>query len=209
MTIQSYLLFVAASFVLVIVPGPDMLYMLSRCVAQGRKAGIMAALGFNVGGYVHLTAAVLGLSAVLATSSVAFMVVKWLGAGYLLYLGITTLISKDRATIIFSENGSDRTLKTIFWQAFLSDVLNPKVAMFFVALLPQFVNAKSAHPTLQIVLLGVTTCVIALPVNLLIVWASAKITATLRQNETVSRWLHRLMGAVFVALGIRLAAETD
>lgn len=91
MTIHSYLLFAGASVVLAIVPGPDTIYMLGRCVAQGRKAGLLAAIGFNLGGYAHLTAAILGLSALLATSAAAFTVVKWLGAGYLVYLGINTL----------------------------------------------------------------------------------------------------------------------
>src|SRR5882724_10059354 len=95
MTLHSYLLFVGAAIVLVIVPGPDMAYMLARCIAQGRRAGVLAAVGFHLGGYVHLTAAVLGLSAILATSSVAFSVVKWVGAAYLVYLGIGVLRSKQ------------------------------------------------------------------------------------------------------------------
>ena len=94
MTLHNYLLFVGACIVLVIAPGPDMVYMLSRCIAQGKKAGLMAALGFNLGGYAHLTAAVLGLSAVLVTSSLAFTAIKWLGAGYLIYLGVVALLSK-------------------------------------------------------------------------------------------------------------------
>lgn len=91
MTLHSYILFAGASVVLAIVPGPDMIYMLGRCVAQGRKAGLMAAIGFNLGGYAHLTAAIFGLSAVIATSVAAFTAVKWLGAGYLIYLGISAL----------------------------------------------------------------------------------------------------------------------
>ncbi len=130
MTLHSYLLFVTASIVLVLVPGPDMIYMLGRCIAQGRKAGLMAAMGFNLGGYSHLTAAALGLSAVLATSAVAFTAVKWLGAGYLIYLGISTLRSKT-GLIELDTTRSSRSAKTILWQAFLSNVLNPKVAMFF------------------------------------------------------------------------------
>jgi threonine/homoserine/homoserine lactone efflux protein len=96
MTLHGYLLFIVASLVLAIVPGPDMMYMLSRCIAQGRRAGVMAAIGFNLGAYVHLTAAVLGLSAILATSSVAFTAVRWLGAAYLLYLGVRTIFIPQR-----------------------------------------------------------------------------------------------------------------
>jgi len=209
MTLHSYLLFVGASIVLVLVPGPDMIYMLSRCIAQGRKAGLMAAIGFNLGGYAHLIAAVLGLSAVIATSVTAFTVVKWLGAGYLIYLGISTLRSKTGPINLDTRSVAGPSATTILWQAFLSDVLNPKVAMFFLALLPQFVNATAPHPTLRILLLGVTVNVIALVGNVILVLLSALVTASLRRNTTISAWLQRALGATFVALGLRLAVEKN
>jgi threonine/homoserine/homoserine lactone efflux protein len=205
-TLHNYLLFVFASFVLMIVPGPDMAYMLARCIAQGRRAGILAALGFNLGGYVHLTAAALGLSTILATSAVAFTVVKWLGAGYLIYLGVSAIWS-NQGPLTINPGTAPRDGRTIFWQAFLSDALNPKVAMFFLALLPQFVDAKAPHPTLQIILLGVTVNMIGLPTNILLVLCSARLTESLRQNASISRWLQRGLGALFVALGLRLAVE--
>lgn len=111
MTLHSYLLFAGASVVLVLVPGPDMIYMLSRCIAQGRKAGLMAAIGFNLGGCAHLTAAILGLSAVIATSVVAFTALKWLGAGYLIYLGISTLGSKTGPSILICRKSLDQVPK--------------------------------------------------------------------------------------------------
>jgi len=207
MTLHTYLLFVLASIVLVIVPGPDMIYMLGRCIAQGRRAGVMAAIGFNLGGYVHLTAAVLGLSAVLATSSVAFSVVKWAGAAYLFYLGVSALLSKS-GPLQFEPNGAlNRNDGTILRQAFLSDVLNPKVAMFFLALIPQFVNARAPHPSLQILLLGVTVNMIALPLNMLLVYGSAGVTAALRRDARMAGRLQKALGAMFIALGVRLAAE--
>jgi threonine/homoserine/homoserine lactone efflux protein len=207
MTLHSYLLFAGASVVLAIVPGPDMIYMLGRCVAQGRKAGLMAAIGFNLGGYAHLTAAVLGLSVVIATSVVAFTAVKWLGAGYLVYLGITTLRGRNRRINLNTHKAASAAAKTILWQVFLSDVLNPKVALFFISLLPQFVDPKGPHPTLQILLLGVTINVIALACNVMVVTLSASITASLRRNTSVSAWLQKALGATFLALGIRLAVE--
>jgi threonine/homoserine/homoserine lactone efflux protein len=207
MTLHSYLLFVGASIVLVLVPGPDMIYMLSRCIAQGRKAGLMSAIGFNLGGYVHLTAAVLGLSAVLATSAFAFNVVKWVGAAYLVYLGLSTLLSKGSALEIDAQGLSGRSARTILWQAFLSDVLNPKVALFFLALLPQFVSADAAHPTLQIIFLGVTANVIAIAGNISLVLLSTSVTRALRRNGALAGWLRRAMGVTFVGLGVRLAVE--
>jgi len=207
MTLHNYLLFVSACIALALVPGPDMAYMLARCVAQGRRAGMLAAVGFNLGGFVHLTAAVLGLSALLASSSIGFTVVKWLGAAYLVYLGIATIRSRQGQIVIPGSTPAGPSGRTILWQAFLSDVLNPKVALFFLAFVPQFVDAHGPHPTLQILLLGVTVNVIALPVDLLLVWFSARFTRALRGNAAFSRWLQKGMGALFIALGLRLAVE--
>jgi threonine/homoserine/homoserine lactone efflux protein len=207
MTLHSYLLFVLAAFALVLVPGPDMMYMLGRCLAQGRRAGILSAVGFNVGGYVHLTAAVLGLSAILATSATAFTVLKWIGAAYLVYLGLSALFSKQGPLAIDTVAVAGRRSRTILWQAFLSDVLNPKVALFFLALLPQFVDRSAPHPTLQIILLGVTVNVIALPTNIVIACCAARITRGLRRNGSAALWLRRGLGALFIALGLRIAVE--
>jgi threonine/homoserine/homoserine lactone efflux protein len=206
MTLHSYWLFVVSSVALALVPGPDMLYMLARCVAQGRKAGILAALGFNLGGYVHLAAAVLGLSAILATSALAFSMVRWIGAGYLIYLGVNALCSRHRG-IAIGGNLAPRDARTIFRQAFLSDVLNPKVALFFLAYLPQFVDSGVPHPAWQILLLGVTVNMICLPINILLVVFSGSITERLRSSSAVANWLQRGMGALFLALGLRIAVE--
>lgn len=205
MSLHTYLLFVVAAVGLILVPGPDMIYMLGRCVAQGRKAGILSAIGFNLGSFVHLTAAVLGLSAILATSATAFTVVKWVGAGYLIYLGISAFFGKSGPLAIEGRETGSRNGRTILWQAFLSDVLNPKVALFFLALLPQFVDRSAAHPTLQIILLGVTVNAIGLPTNILLACCSARVTEALRRNQSASQWLQRGLGALFVALGLRIA----
>ena len=207
MTLHSYWLFVGASIVLAIIPGPDMAYMLARCIAQGRRAGLIAAVGFNLGGYFHLTAAMLGLSAILATSSVAFTVVKWLGAAYLICLGIGAFRSQQGPLVINGSALTGRRNRTILWQAFLSDALNPKVAMFFLALLPQFIDPHASYPALQILVLGVTVNTIALTSNTLVVLCSSSLTQKLRQNAAITEWLQKAMGALFIALGLRLAAE--
>ena len=207
MTAHSYFLFVCSSIALALVPGPDMAFMLARCIAQGRRAGALAALGFNVGSYVHLTAAVLGLSAVLAASTVAFNIIRWLGAAYLIYLGIAAFASKQGAFVVSGSPAAQRSNASIFWQAFLTDVLNPKVIMFFFAFLPQFVDPHAGHPTLQLLFLGVTVNMVCLPINLLLVAASARLTQSLRQSESISKWLQRGMGALFVGIGLRLAAQ--
>ncbi|HEU0076277.1 MAG TPA: LysE family translocator, partial [Longimicrobiaceae bacterium] len=129
MTLERYLPFVAGSVLLVVTPGPDMAYLLARWVAQGRKAGLVAALGFNAGGYCHLAAALLGLSAMLAASPRAFAAVKWLGAAYLVYLGVRALFSARPDALLPAADGNPRRLRIVFRQAFLSDLLNPKVGV--------------------------------------------------------------------------------
>jgi threonine/homoserine/homoserine lactone efflux protein len=207
MSWTNYGLFVLAGLALILVPGPDMLFMLGRSIAQGRRAGVVAAFGINAGGYVHLAAAITGLSAILLTSALAFTIVKWAGAAYLVYLGINAL--RDRAGLIDLETGevAPRRLRAIFVQGFLSDVLNPKVAVFFLALLPQFVDLKAGHPVTQLLLLGLTVNMLAIAVNLILVMLSAKISRSLRGNPRIARRLQSAMGVLFIGLGARLATE--
>lgn len=207
--LHTYLLFIAAAVVLVISPGPDMAYMLARTVAQGRRAGVMAAVGINLGGYVHVFASAAGLTAILASSSVAFTAVKLAGAAYLVWIGIQSIRARSDSLQIDPNSGEMRSGKTIFWQGFVSDVLNPKVAVFFLAFLPQFVDTHSQTLTVtqQLLILGITCNVVAISINVLIVYCAGVATARLRSSPTVVGWLNKAAGAVFVGLGVRLAAE--
>lgn len=205
---DGYATFVVASFVLVLVPGPDMAYLLARTVAQGPVAGVVATIGINAGAYVHLLAAALGLSAILATSATAFAVVKWVGAAYLFWLGFQAL-RDSVAPQSAAEKGDDGVLPTsaIFWQVFLSDVLNPKVALFFLAFLPQFIDPGRGQPLTDLLILGLTLNVIALLTNLSLVSMAGLATRRLRGSGPLKRWLQRAMGIVFVSLSIRLARQ--
>jgi threonine/homoserine/homoserine lactone efflux protein len=207
MSFHTYVLFVVASLVLNLVPGPDMLFLLGRCVAQGKKAGFCAAFGINSGAYVHLIAAITGLSAILLTSATAFLVVKWIGAAYLVYLGLRTLASKGSTFSIDGKESSDKAGHVIFWQGFLSDVLNPKVAIFFLALLPQFVSSHAGNPVVQLLELGVTGNLIGIAVSITLVFISTSITAGLRRNEGIAKWLQKAMGTMFIGLVLRLVTE--
>ena len=207
MTWHSYLLFCGASLVLCMSPGPDMVYLLSRCVAQGRRAGVVAALGINTGSYVHLIAAVTGLSAILATSALAFSIVKWIGAAYLVFLGVRILIGHAKPLQISAEGLKGASRKAIFLQGFLSDALNPKVALFFLALLPQFLPAGSTHRVRDLLTLGMTCIVIGLVFNLLLALVSAWVTRGLRRRPRATAYLQKGMGAMFVGIGVSIAAE--
>jgi threonine/homoserine/homoserine lactone efflux protein len=138
---------------------------------------------------------------------VAFTIIKWVGAAYLIYLGVRALMSRAGPLALDAEGLKSFSGKAVFWQGFLSDALNPKVAMFYLALLPQFVQPHAAHGTLQLLILGLTFNMVALPINLVLVLASSKVTDALRRNGTMASWLHKAMGAMFVRLGLRLAAE--
>jgi threonine/homoserine/homoserine lactone efflux protein len=204
-TLDSYLLFVAGSILLVIIPGPDMVYLLARSIAQGWKAGVTAALGFNAGAYCHLAAALLGLSALLAASPRAFTVVKWMGAAYLVFIGVQALRSRGGTGAVTTADPAPRALRTVFWQAYLSDVLNPKVGMFYLAFLPQFVRPESPHRTLQLLFLGVTVNMIALAINIPLVFAATRVSERLRRGGPTARRLTVMMGIVFILLGLRVA----
>ena len=207
MDLHNYLLFIVASIILCVVPGPDMVYLLSRTVAQGKKAGVAAALGINLGGYFHLTAAILGISAIIATSSLAFSILKWCGAAYLIYIGFQAIFSNSPLALSCSDNKAPSPLKTVFWQGFISDALNPKVAIFFISLLPQFIQAGTGNTLTQLIILGITVNIIALAINLALVLFSHSVTRRLRQSNRISKALNNAMGAIFIGLGLRLANE--
>ena len=217
-------LFVASGLLLNITPGPDMLYIIARSTMSGVRAGVAAALGIGAGCSVHIAAAAFGLSAVLATSATAFTVVKMLGAAYLLYMGATLLLArKGTAKAAASPAASARraqpdqkraprtTLRAVFAQGFLTNALNPKVALFFLALLPQFVDGgmAGAPPSpLAFLLLGCIFTVNGTVVNLLVAWGAARLGSIFQAGGHAgrfARWGDRCLGALFLFLGIRLA----
>jgi threonine/homoserine/homoserine lactone efflux protein len=208
--IQTYMLFIGAAFLLVIAPGPDMAYILARTVTQGRRAGITAAVGINVGAYVHVVASVIGLSAIFATSETAFVVVKWVGACYLFWIGARTLRASFASSGLNLDTNKRASYREIFWEGFLSDVLNPKVALFFLAFLPQFVDKRSvgAIATTQLLILGVTSNMVAIIVNIALVALASAATRTLRERSDVIKWLTRAAGVLFIALGVRLSLQS-
>lgn len=207
--LHTYLLFIGAVVILVIVPGPDMAYLLARTIAQGRTAGILAAVGINAGAYVHVFASVIGLTAILAASSVAFTALKWIGACYLVWIGIRALSSKSGPMELSVQESKSPHWRQIFWQGFWSDVLNPKVALFFLAFLPQFVDVHNQNigVTQQLLLLGITSNVVAICLNTIIVCFANAMTTRLRRSQRITVWLNKAMGSLFIALGIRLAHE--
>ena len=181
------------------------IYILTKTIAQGRKIGIASSLGVCSGALVHVFAAALGLSAILATSAIAFSIVKYIGAAYLIYLGIQALRSKGISLEMPAKKGSEATVWKAFRQGALVDILNPKVAIFFMAFLPQFIRPELGHTSAQIIILGVLVILVAIPVEFFLVFTAAQTTGFFRKNRNLSVWLDRIMGSVLIGLGIRLA----
>ena len=191
--------FAAAALALAVVPGPAVLYIVARSVDQGRFAGLVSALGIGVGSLVHVSAATIGLSSLLASSATAFTVVKYAGAAYLILLGIHRLLTREEVAEVAAT--PPRALRKIFRDGVIVNVLNPKTALFFLAFLPQFVDPAHGAATLQILLLGLTFTVVALSSDSLWALAAGTLGGWLRRSRLylgVKRWV---TGTVLVVLG--------
>jgi threonine/homoserine/homoserine lactone efflux protein len=200
---ETFAIFCLASFALVVVPGPSVLYVVTRSVSQGRRAGLISTLGIEAGGLVHVAAAAVGISAILASSATAFTVVKYAGAAYLIFLGVRKLLNGDADAIGHAEgNHSDSKL---FWQGALVNMLNPKTALFFLAFLPQFVDPARGPVAIQIVVLGLIFTVIAGASDSAYALAGGAVGGWLRSRRGPREWIERASGATFIALGIGAA----
>jgi threonine/homoserine/homoserine lactone efflux protein len=199
-------LFVLSGFLLNITPGPDTLYIVGRSSTQGWHAGAVAALGIGAGTLVHICAAALGLSAILAASATAFTAVKFIGAAYLLYVGISLIrsagTSPSSPSAVVARPAS---MRSIFVQGFLTNVLNPKVALFFLAFLPQFVASDAGSKPLAFLFLGVIFDFNGTLWNLFVAWSAARLSSRLAPSVVFKRWFNRAVGSLFVFIGIRLA----
>ena len=202
---HDFPLFVLAGVLLNVTPGPDMLYIIGRSTTQGWRAGAAAALGIGAGCLVHIAAAALGLSAVLATSAAAFAVLKIAGATYLVYVGISLILS-SRATAKTAPTAVTArvTLRAVFVQGFFTNVLNPKVALFFLAFLPQFIDADAPNKALAFIFLGAVFNFNGTLWNLFVAWFAARVSAGFDRSR-LALWFNRCIGTFFVYLGVRLA----
>jgi threonine/homoserine/homoserine lactone efflux protein len=199
-------LFVLSGLLLNITPGPDSLYIVGRSSTQGGRAGAVAALGIGAGALVHVCAAALGLSAILAASATAFTAVKIIGAAYLIYVGISLIRSKSSpsAVALVSVRRS-APMRGIFFQGFLTNVLNPKVALFFLAFLPQFVVSDAPSKPLAFLYLGVIFDINGTLWNLLVAWSTARLSSRFASGNMFKLWFNRCVGGLFVLIGLRLA----
>jgi threonine/homoserine/homoserine lactone efflux protein len=202
--IHDFVLFVTTGILLNLTPGPDTLYILGRSIAHGRRAGVASAFGISVGSVFHTGAAALGLSVFLATTAWAFTIVKLAGAAYLISLGVRALLERQHELSVpahFKQRGA----AAAFRQGILTNILNPKVALFFLAFLPQFIDASAPSKTIAFLLLGLTFVTTGTIWCLILAWFSSAFSARLRESPTVTALLNRAVGSLFIFLGLRLA----
>lgn len=205
---STLLAYLAASILLVVTPGPGQALVIARTLAGGRKAGVLTAVGLEIGTLGHTLAAALGLSALLAASATAYSFVKYAGAVYLIVLGVLTLRRSGRPPVeeaaVLIPDGAGKGLPLVM-HGVLTGTLNPKVAVFFVAFLPQFVHPERGMVFVQFLCLGVLLATLGLIGDSTVAWLTARASGRLRQNSRFAAWRERLTGSILIALGLRLA----
>jgi threonine/homoserine/homoserine lactone efflux protein len=196
-------LFMVSALALNLSPGPSILYILSRSIGQGREAGLLSVFGLATATLIHAVAMALGLSTLFLYSPLAFAVVKYLGAAYLIYLGIGALLSRGTLQPVVAAAPLSRG--AIYRQGVVTDLLNPKVALFFIAFLPQFVDPAAGSPTMQILFFGLLFHITGVPVNLMVALAGGRLAKLLARRPGWARVQNWITGTVLVGLGLRLA----
>ena len=196
-------LFLVASALLAVAPGPDIVYVLARGISQGPRAGVAAALGFATGCIFHTVLAAVGIAALIRSSELAFNVVRYAGAAYLVWIGIQAL--RHRASFSIEGASDARALSAIYRQSVIGNVLNPKVTLFFLAFLPQFVNTQAGHVGWQMALLGAVFMLVTIVIFSAVALFAGWIGAWIRRKPVIGERLNVFAGVTFIALGIRVA----
>ncbi len=205
--LQHWLTFLVAAVLLNLSPGPDMAFIIGHTVKSGRKAGFTAMAGIWSGALFHVGFAVVGLSAILATSALAFSIVKYVGAAYLVWLGIQAWRSRDENLNFEGITGKQPSMAKIYWQGLLVNLLNPKVAIFFLAFLPQFVVPGAGSAAAQFLLHGLLIIVVAAAIEPPLILLGDRLAKPLRENRKFRMWLDRSLGSLLILLGIKLAVS--
>ena len=202
---HDLLLFIFAGWLLNVTPGPDTALIVARATQMGFKGGAMACAGVAAGIMVHVTAAALGISALIAASATAFGIVKVIGAGYLIYIGIRMMLTRRADDSAPAGLKAPLSLSKVFQQGFITNAFNPKVALFFLAFLPQFIDNDAPSTALAFVFLGIVFNVNGTLWNLVVAFFVARATSMMRGRKSLQRWIDGTIGALFVAFGVKLA----
>lgn len=202
-----FVLFLTAAVLLAIAPGPGMLYVLAQSLAGGKREGVLSALGTFLGGMVHVMAAALGVSIVLARSAVAFTAVKYVGAAYLCFLGVRMILCARRESVSPDAISTIRPTRNPLWQGVATEVLNPKTALFFLSFIPQFVNRTGGHVFLQFITLGTISVVMNTTADLIVIALAGPLGERIRSSVVFRRRQRTVTGAIMIGLGTYLATS--
>ena len=200
-----FFLFLTAAVLLAVAPGPGMLYVLARSLAGGKREGVLSAFGTFLGGMVHVFAAALGVSIILAKSAVAFATVKYVGAAYLCFLGVRMILDARRHDSASEVAPALRPARNPLWQGVATEVLNPKTALFFLSFIPQFVSRGDGHVFLQFVMLGTISVVLNTTADLIVIALAGPLGERIRSSATFRRRQRTVTGAIMIGLGTYLA----
>lgn len=203
---NNLLIYMIAVLTVNLFPGPDMIYIMSQSLGKGRFYGVTSALGVGAGCFVHIFAVTVGLSSIIFHSAIAFMIIKYLGAAYLLYIGFTSFFKKQPSILNKLGTARDISLKKSFTQGFLTNTLNPKVALFFMAFLPQFINTSSKYPIgLQLLFLGLLFNLSGTIINVFVGLFFGTVKTWITKHPTVLQIQEKIAGLILIGLGLRLA----
>ena len=205
MGIENWIAFMVTALIFIMTPGIDTVFVLNKSISQGRKSGIYAMLGVNEGVLAHTLFAALGLSVLIAKSALAFMLIKYLGEVYLVYLGVMKLRNNGNLMSVSTGNPTEAKQKNDFWSGFLTNTLNPKVALFFLAFFPQFVKPDQFENPIPFMVLGITYALIGTCWYLLVAVTASTFSQKIINRPTSGLWINRVSGCAFIGMGIKIA----
>lgn len=205
--IENYIGFIASAIILNLTPGADTIYILTRSISQGKSAGLVSVAGIMSGCVIHILSAAFGLSLILSSSTLIFSLIKWAGAGYLIYLGIKMFFSTHSSFDLELITESSPDLFKIYKQGILTNVLNPKVGLFFLSFLPQFINPNQTYGPIPFLILGMTFLMTGTLWCLFLTLTAALMTNTLRRHPVYGILLQKLSGLIFIGFGVKLAFD--
>ena len=207
--IENYLGFILAGIIMNLTPGADSIYIITRSIAQGKKVGIYSVLGIGSGAIIHIILAAFGLSVILAKSILLFNIIKWTGAAYLIYLGIRMLIDKSKLFDNEKTEFEKADLWKIYHQGFLTNLLNPKIAIFFLSLLPQFIKPEYVNSSIPFLILGGTFLFTGTIWCLFLAYSASFMTDTLRKNDKIGKIMKKVSGYIFIGLGLQILLKKN
>lgn len=202
MGVENFIAFIITAFIFVVTPGMDTLFVLNKSLGQGRRSGVYASLGINTGVLVHTLLGALGLSVLIAKSPMGFTIIKYVGALYILYLGVMSFRSKNNPLLMSENEGQGFKAKASFWSGFVTNALNPKVAMFFMAFFPQFINPAQLQSPIPFITLGLTYAVLGIMWLFVLAFFAGSFSQKIQSNAKIGTQINKVCGVVFIGMGL-------